>query len=104
MIVFCSYLAPPALHSFPTRRSSDLDLGISKNGWDIYAYYNRFRTDGFDLNKETPGLTSSAYRANTFQTKIDRKSTRLNSSHVRISYAASSLKKKTDSNHAAPNT
>src|SRR5690606_1070046 len=59
---------------YRTHQTLDLgaDLGISKNGWDIYAYYNRFRTDGFDLNKETPGLTSSAYRANTFQTKIGK--------------------------------
>ena len=59
---------------YRTNQTLDLgaDLGISKNGWDIYAYYNRFRTDGFDLDKEAPGLTSSAYLANTFQTKIGK--------------------------------
>jgi len=59
---------------YRTHQTLDLgaDLGISQNGWDIYAYYNRFRTDGFDLDAETPGLTSSAYLSNTFQTKIGK--------------------------------
>ena len=59
---------------YRTHQTLDLggELGISDNGWDIYAYYNRFRTDGFDLNPETPGLTSSAYLSNTFQTKIGK--------------------------------
>jgi outer membrane receptor for ferrienterochelin and colicins len=59
---------------YRTHQTLDLgaDVGISKNGWDIYAYYNRFKTDGFDLDKETPGLTSSAYLAHTFQTKIGK--------------------------------
>lgn len=59
---------------YRTYQTLDLsgDFGISKNGWSIYAYYNRFRTDGFDLDPEVPGLTSSAYLANTFQTKIEK--------------------------------
>src|SRR5690554_7530900 len=39
-------------------------------------------------------LFNSFYRVLSQQTKIDRKSTRLNSSHVRISYAVFCLKKK----------
>ena len=59
---------------YRTHQTLDLggDLGVRHNGWDIYAYYNRFRTDGFDLNEEMPGLTASAYLANTFQAKIGK--------------------------------
>src|SRR5690606_8200544 len=59
---------------YRTHQTVDLggDLGLRHNGWDIYAYYNRFRTDGFDLNEEMPGLTASAYLANTFQAKIGK--------------------------------
>src|SRR5690606_19872398 len=59
---------------YRTHQTLDLsgDVGVRKNGWDVYAYYNRFRTDGFDLQPETPGLTSSAYRSHTFQTKIGK--------------------------------
>src|SRR5436305_14141662 len=64
------------LHSFPTRRSSDLvdgqGPGLRKRG---------------DRTDEVHGLRRDA--------KEDRKSTRLNSSHVRISYAVFCLKKKT---------
>lgn len=59
---------------YRTHRTLDIsgDFGISKNGWDVYAYYNRFRTDGFDLSPEIPGLTSSAYRTHSFQTKVGK--------------------------------
>src|SRR5437870_632545 len=60
------------LHSFPTRRSSDLRRPME-------AEVNRGRGDNFDL---------------VFDVFIDRKSTRLNSSHVASSYAGSCLKKK----------
>lgn len=49
------------------------DLGISKGPWDLYAYYNRYRTDGYDLTPEVPGLTSAAFKANTFQVKVGNK-------------------------------
>lgn len=59
---------------YRTHQTLDLggDVGISENGWDVYAFYNRFKTDGFDLNPDSPGLTSSAYKAHTFQTKIGK--------------------------------
>src|SRR5262245_62257989 len=77
----------PALHSFPTRRSSDLP-GIrsvrSEDGGIILqmaephvvlpALLDRLRDNGHEL--------------------ADRKSTRLNSSHLGISYAVFCLKKK----------
>src|SRR5699024_12854146 len=78
------------LHSFPTRRSSDLTgehPGVFKNKNDVtgrnQSYYRR---DHFsDLLKEQQDVN---------HTLIDRKSTRLNSSHVSISYAVFCLKKK----------
>src|SRR5207249_10116630 len=66
------------LHSFPTRRSSDL---LS--------------------NPKTPSMTSARSRGilkrpvrPRYSPRGDRKSTRLNSSHVSISYAVFCLKKK----------
>src|SRR5438034_4462747 len=59
------------LHSFPTRRSSDLDLG------------------GEDRRARGAHAAPRASRAIR-----DRKSTRLNSSHTVISYAVFCLKKK----------
>src|SRR5438876_3618786 len=65
------------LHSFPTRRSSDLPF--LKNSSVL-----RSRTgDQFATSAEQDG--------------IDRKSTRLNSSHPSISYAVFCLKKKKNS-------
>src|SRR5688500_19168587 len=61
------------LHSFPTRRSSDLGP----------------RSHGRHSRRHCP-----APRRSTPQTRRDRKSTRLNSSHLVISYAVFCLKKK----------
>src|SRR5437660_7370333 len=62
------------LHSFPTRRSSDLSQRCSAES--ALAATTSFRY-------VSPALA-----------RIDRKSTRLNSSHVAISYAVLCLKKK----------
>src|SRR5437899_5112679 len=66
---FVRYGHPRDLHSFPTRRSSDL---------------SRFRV-------VPPGI---APRSAIWRAWGDRKSTRLNSSHLGISYAVFCLKKK----------
>src|SRR5690606_41687637 len=74
------------LHSFPTRRSSDL-VALSVALW-------RFSTQTADLQGQSErlqGLVPLAIAG------VDRKSTRLNSSHVKISYAVFCLKKKTAS-------
>src|SRR5436305_9117462 len=76
------YRAPRHKQSFPTRRSSDLD---NSNAYG--PSQGRLRIDASYLTStamSTPGM--AMYR--------DRKSTRLNSSHVRISYAVFCLKKK----------
>src|SRR5699024_11826603 len=73
---------PLDLHSFPTRRSSDLFGGIAGG-----AFYG--------VNYLVGGSGSSSNQI--AQADTDRKSTRLNSSHVSISYAVFCLKKKTRS-------
>src|SRR5207249_6192795 len=47
---------------------------------------------------DTKGTTDSTYRIQNDATDVDRKSTRLNSSHVSISYAVFCLKKKKKKN------
>src|SRR5699024_12265105 len=83
------------LHSFPTRRSSDLcpvNITIKNNIPAVKAIpFAPFAAPYIDKSKKTA-------------TKIhegDRKSTRLNSSHVSISYAVFCLKKKSDE-HRTP--
>src|SRR4051812_49694817 len=68
---------PPKSPLFPTRRSSDLyDIGSTYAGETVAAHF-RLRN-----------VTATAATAS------DRKSTRLNSSHMSISYAVFCLKKK----------
>src|SRR5699024_12747456 len=98
--------ARPALLSFPTRRSSDLVLAchlgerFSAFAPVAGAYYPQ-STAGCDYSTPTPMLaihgTADAtmhYDGGHRQGEEDRKSTRLNSSHVSISYAVFCLKKK----------
>src|SRR5690554_7047460 len=54
----------------------------------IYAIYNRYKYDGL------AELILGIYLVIALIYNLDRKSTRLNSSHVRISYAVFCLKKK----------
>src|SRR5699024_12816813 len=98
---FPSYRYVLALHSFPTRRSSDL---LRMGGLTLYCRR-------LSSNQRWCGVTSQLTRAprrrlrRTVSTaswvetwhmcsRVDRKSTRLNSSHVSISYAVFCLKKK----------
>src|SRR5690349_21981868 len=87
----------PHLHSFPTRRSSDLaathrgrETSVSERqgaGKGAFGSVARGRT--------APAERRSAHRR-CCAPDPDRKSTRLNSSHVEISYAVFCLKKKTE--------
>src|SRR5207253_7118909 len=89
------------LHSFPTRRSSDLAQRLKR---EIAPYENRVLLteklkEGFHLDPQKLSRTSlvsdaSAAIQRAAGTGGDRKSTRLNSSHVAISYAVFCLKKK----------
>src|SRR5690606_40094595 len=92
------------LHAFPTRRSSDLtgtarllDAAV-KHG--VAAFIFGSSSSVYGNNHKTPFAESdpvdfpiSPYAA-TKRAGEDRKSTRLNSSHVKISYAVFCLKKK----------
>src|SRR5690242_21396829 len=78
------------LHSFPTRRSSDLqtDTYIEKDS-SINDEINRLRHSATQALLERRDVIIVASVS-----CIDRKSTRLNSSHMSISYAVFCLKKK----------
>src|SRR5204863_9654353 len=84
------------LHSFPTRRSSDLG-DFRGQGRLVHA----------GAEGRVSGVLSTGERRRAFQRALgrgaaaggsDRKSTRLNSSHVEISYAVFCLKKKKKNN------
>src|SRR5437870_10258884 len=86
-----SYAGHPDLHSFPTRRSSDLTgtvpMHISeKSNWHCLSPVPWKTTEIL-----VPVTTLDVLLATC---RLDRKSTRLNSSHVAISYAVFCLKKK----------
>src|SRR5205807_10448080 len=95
------------LHSFPTRRSSDLGVTLALllgTMLHSFAVANLLpasvRTLVVDIN---PAAVAKLTNQQTFQALglisttnvLDRKSTRLNSSHLVISYAVFCLKKKT---------
>src|SRR5690606_42165313 len=89
-------------HSFPTRRSSDLFI----DGDKIQRAIRTMRAARGAANAGVEGLvtvpghhTDVADRRLHMVTDEDRKSTRLNSSHVKISYAVFCLKNKIRSHH-----
>src|SRR5438105_8034679 len=82
----------PRLHSFPTRRSSDLDLKTSLQVPVILSTSTNYTVN---LAKHFDGLHPLRSLLPSFGGTGDRKSTRLNSSHEWISYAVFCLKKKT---------
>src|SRR5690625_6751904 len=87
---FYCYAAPRTLHSFPTRRSSDLhrDQGAPAGLRRSMHLGVEMAVGGIGrIAQQQPQLAPAPRRE-------DRKSTRLNSSHVAISYAVFCLKKK----------
>src|SRR5207253_4074710 len=94
------------LHSFPTRRSSDLNL----EALETLVRVSGMAVELLSVARPTPKRVSEPAPAATPEaqpsylptseyaqpttTQEDRKSTRLNSSHVAISYAVFCLKKK----------
>src|SRR5690606_41009118 len=99
---FRSLGALPDLHSFPTRRSSDLFAGAGDLAAQVNTLYQQWRQVRQRLeDRESRAEELEARRVLLqFQLEeletLDRKSTRLNSSHVKISYAVFCLKKKKD--------
>src|SRR5438045_6068269 len=78
-------LRPPRSTLFPYRRSSDLRVGSTREGLrEKWIVARRAR-----VTQRCPWKSSSAATQGS-----DRKSTRLNSSHLGISYAVFCLKKK----------
>src|SRR5699024_12713141 len=105
LIIFQESAHHRVLHSFPTRRSSDLwratvstraRLGPPEPGAAAIAVAAPLDPPTV---ASTPGLVLEAaeHVRNRLRAAVDpdRKSTRLNSSHVSISYAVFCLKKKT---------
>src|SRR5690606_41857344 len=103
---FCWHADHLYLHSFPTRRSSDLvftpkstprdELRAGEVGFIIAGIKELAAAkvgDTVTLEKKLPNNAGPASEALP-GFKEDRKSTRLNSSHVKISYAVFCLKKK----------
>src|SRR5690242_20967510 len=81
-----------ALHSFPTRRSSDLTVEVLEhNGFHVVVPPQ----DCCGLPLQSNGNFPAARKYVRKLAARDRKSTRLNSSHMSISYAVFCLKKKT---------
>src|SRR5699024_11514895 len=102
---FERYVDLQVLHSFPTRRSSDLSelllnsksvgiIGTNLTSLDIIMYLKKHNYKN-DIIVTSRSGTVPFIRGNEAEVNIeDRKSTRLNSSHVSISYAVFCLKKK----------
>src|SRR5690606_41358094 len=103
-VLVCSHCsaAPLSLHSFPTRRSSDLadhpGGGEPARKRDQILGTGRRRPSGCGNPRRGAGGVDSRrgerHTPGTGGARLDRKSTRLNSSHVKISYAVFCLKKK----------
>src|SRR5690606_41584456 len=107
LFVFSAPAASRARHSFPTRRSSDLGLVFKK--WshlqeacgDPLPYFSSGVRDPYTSSWSVPVIGSEDQFVGALTIagpterllKADRKSTRLNSSHVKISYAVFCLKK-----------
>src|SRR5690606_41311827 len=93
--------APRDLHSFPTRRSSDLHLlerAVGVVGGEQACEPEQARKQRRDPD-DAGGDRAQQFDVGTHGEREqarhqDRKSTRLNSSHVKISYAVFCLKKK----------
>src|SRR5690606_41064472 len=105
--LFAYSLLPRGLHSFPTRRSSDLteSLLVASIGAVFGIAFALWATDYLDQAVHNSANPIPSWMNFTVDLKVllavvtatmlsaDRKSTRLNSSHVKISYAVFCLKK-----------
>src|SRR5204862_8095765 len=92
----------PDLHSFPTRRSSDLVPAVWHGGGPVIGVVKKAAVGQAQPIRNTAIVIAPKYIVPAISIEItgpsdmprDRKSTRLNSSHVEISYAVFCLKKK----------
>src|SRR5690606_40445454 len=105
---YCSAFLYPAcrlsrLHSFPTRRSSDLEPLLRRGPAAVVGLRARHHAVHHRVDHHEPapggdpavgGPLQGGPERSSQDHAVDRKSTRLNSSHVKISYAVFCLKKK----------
>src|SRR3989442_9711950 len=75
-----------------------LEAGVS---WFFLSSFDATK-EGFERQINPLGHILQTLSIDDFQFRIDRKSTRLNSSHVRISYAVFCLKKKRETGCGCP--
>src|SRR5690606_41590385 len=103
LAIYFSHVYPDHryLHSFPTRRSSDLHRRLqvrNTHGHHVRDPAAEAKTDDPHVSRAARvGFQVIVSRYEIFKHLVpvtDRKSTRLNSSHVKISYAVFCLKKK----------
>src|SRR5207302_10986910 len=105
IVLLLSYRDLRHLHSFPTRRSSDLFASsvrsrdsvalCSQSGSHLCALFSTSSATADRGRVWRPPRGSNIDPDELVQFRLgDRKSTRLNSSHVKISYAVFCLKKK----------
>src|SRR5438874_9168366 len=93
---FFSYGDHRDVHSFPTRRSSDLNIpGRAGSTGCACPQDERAVTRGWRMSELGCVIIRLSFRLSTAGRR-DRKSTRLNSSHVEISYAVFCSTKKNE--------
>src|SRR5205814_10286193 len=92
---FYCYAHHRDLHSFPTRRSSDLRVVLRVLGHaELRGQVDQLADEGEDVLGRQHAHVLGHVDAEPLVELVDRKSTRLNSSHLGISYAVFCLKKK----------
>src|SRR5438477_4539457 len=91
IVSYVSYTLHRHLLSFPTRRSSD--LGLPQVGGVLLIFADHLSDLARHLRQLMSKVDSSLVKK-IAQAIRDRRSTRLNSSHMSISYAVFCLKKK----------
>src|SRR5205807_4814767 len=99
--IFTYHRPPSHLHSFPTRRSSDLTYRRAASRERIRSRRSLpphrstcFAPTASNTSQTSWSGASTTMMSATCSKPSDRKSTRLNSSHLVISYAVFCLKKK----------
>src|SRR5699024_11398932 len=96
-LFLCRTVCLLSLHSFPTRRSSDLkkrSVGSQRPDRYVACNYNRHEEKRKCDRDQQQTFRQMPEAVDNYKSRQDRKSTRLNSSHVSISYAVFCLKKK----------
>src|SRR5438034_1464936 len=91
---FLMILHPPRSTLFPTRRSSDLVQPVAPECLRRPEYNQAVGPFPFRLGVSCDRMDRLEQRRDPVGAMVDRKSTRLNSSHTVISYAVFCLKKK----------